>query len=165
MTTRRELLKWSAGVLAGVASQLPAGSAQAALEPEALAIVVAKSSPIVSLSQYELKRLYLGSLITDSSGQRIIAFHQAPSSPDRLRFEQRVLGMTPDELARYWIDRKIRGQGGAPKAVTPVELLQKVVSKLEHSVAYVRVANVQPDVRVITVDGRLPADSGYGLSV
>lgn len=164
MTTRRELLKWSAGALAGWASQVTPRTAQAA-DPDALAIVVAKTSPIVGLSQYELKRLYLGSLITDSSGERIIAFHQAPNSPDRVRFEERVLGMSPDELARYWIDRKIRGQGGAPKAVTPVQLLQKVVSKLDHSVAYVRLANVEPDVRVIAVDGRLPEDGAYGLFV
>lgn len=164
MMKRRELLKWSVGALAGWASQLPAGRAHAA-DPEALAIVVAKNSPIVALSQYELKRLYLGSLITDSSGERIIAFHHAPSSPDRIRFEQRVLGMTPDELATYWIDRKIRGQGGAPKAVSPVDLLQKVVSRMEHSVTYVRMANVLPDLRVISIDGRLPADNGYGLSV
>lgn len=164
MTTRRELLKWSASVVAGWASQAPLGSAQAQ-DPEALAIVVAKTSPIVGLSQYELKRLYLGSLLTDSSGERIIAFHQAPSSPDRLRFEQRVLGMSQDELARYWIDRKIRGQGGAPKAVSPVELLQKVVSRLTHAVAYVRAANIGPEVRAIAIDGRMPPEGGYGLSL
>jgi hypothetical protein len=163
MTTRRELLKWSAGMVAGWATQVYPTAARAA-DPDALAVVVAKNSPIVALSQYELKRLYLGSLITDSSGQRIIAFHQAVNAPDRVRFEERVLGMSPDELARYWIDRKIRGQGGAPKAVSPVDLLQKVVSKMEHSVAYVRVANVGPDVRAISIDGLLPTDGAYGLS-
>lgn len=164
MTTRRELLKWSAAVLAAGGGLAPASRALAQA-PDALAIVVARNSPIVELSQYELKRLYLGSLITDSSGERIIAFHQAPNSPDRQRFEERVLGMNQEELARYWIDRKIRGQGGAPKAVSPVELLQKVVSKMEHSVAYVRVANVGPDVRAISIDGRLPADGAYGLFI
>jgi hypothetical protein len=128
-----------------------------------LALVVAKNSPIQQLSQYELKKLYLGSNINDPSGERIIAFNQAPNSADRVAFEQRVLGMSSEEVSRYWIDRKIRGESGAPKAVGSVELLQRVVSKLEHSVAYVRADQVRPEVRIVAIDGAVPGDSGYRL--
>ena len=160
MTTRREILKWSVG--AAFTAGLPLGSASAEVQ-SALAVVVAKTSPIQKLSQFELKKLYLGSNITDSAGERIIAFNQAPNSPDRVAFEDRVLGMSPDEVARYWIDRKIRGEGGAPKAVGSVELLQRVVSKLEHSVAYVRADQVRPEVRIVAIDGAVPGDSSYRL--
>ena len=71
--------------------------------------------------------------------------------------------MSPDEVARYWIDRKIRGEGGAPKAVGSVELLQRVVSKMEHSVAYVRADQVRPEVRIVAIDGAVPGDAGYRL--
>ena len=163
MATRREILKWSMGAAAGLtALRVNPAFAQSS---DSLAIVVAKTSPIQSLSQFELKKLYLGTVITDGSGERILPFNQAPNAPDRVLFEDRVLGMTADELARYWIDRKIRGQGGAPKAVSPVDLLQKVVSRLEHSVAYVRVTNVSPEVRVIPIDGRMPGDGAYRLFV
>ena len=80
-------------------------------------------------------------------------------------FENRVLGMSSDEVSRYWIDRKIRGQGVPPKVVSPADLLQKVVSRLGHSVAYVRVGHVLPDVRVGAIDGHLPGDGSYGLSL
>jgi len=161
MTTRREILKWSVGA-AAFAMALPLRSARAQVQ-SSLAVVVAKISPIQHLSQFELKKLYLGSNISDSAGERIIAFNQAPNSPDRVSFEQRVLGMTPDEVARYWIDRKIRGEGGAPKSVGSAELLQRVVSKLEHSVAYVRADQVRPDVRVVAIDGSVPGDAAYRL--
>ena len=71
--------------------------------------------------------------------------------------------MSSEEVSRYWIDRKIRGESGAPKAVGSVELLQRVVSKLEHSVAYVRADQVRPEVRVVAIDGSVPGDSGYRL--
>jgi hypothetical protein len=164
MTSRRELLKWSACAVTGWGIGLGARPALAQ-NADSLAIVVARTSPIQGLSQFELKKLYLGTNITDSSGQRIMPFNQAPSTPDRTLFEERVLGMSADELAQYWIDRKIRGQGGAPKAVSPVDLLQKVVSRLEHSVAYVRLSHVTPDVRVIAIDGNLPGDGAYRLFV
>ena len=80
-------------------------------------------------------------------------------------FEDKVLGMTPDEVASYWIDRKIRGQSGAPKAVGSPELVQKVVSKVDHSIAYVRLDLVRPEVRVIAIDGRLPTDAAYQLLI
>jgi len=160
VATRRDLLKWS--VSAATMAGLPLGLASAEVQ-SALAVVVARTSPIKQLSQFELKKLYLGSIINDPSGERIVAFNQAPSSPDRVAFEERVLGLSPDEVARYWIDRKIRGEGGAPKAVGSVELLQRVVSKLEHSVAYVRVDQVRPEVRMVAIDGAVPGDAAYRL--
>jgi hypothetical protein len=164
MATRRELLTWSASTVAGLAAGLRARPARAQ-NVDVLAVVVAKASPIQYLTQFELKKLYLGSNIIDPSGERIIPFNQTPNAPDRVLFEERVLGMTPEEVSRYWIDRKIRGQGGAPKAVSPADLLQKVVSRLDHSVAYVRLDHVLPDVRVIAIDGHLPGDGAYGLSL
>lgn len=162
MTTRREALKWSVGVALGFASGLRLESARAEA-PDTLAIVVAKASPIRHLSQFELKKLYLGANITDPAGQRIVPFNQAAKSPDRVAFDERVLGMTPDEVARYWIDRKIRGQSGAPKAIGSAELVQRVVSRLEHSVTYVRFDQVLPELRVISIDGAVPGESGYKL--
>ncbi len=162
MASRRQLLEWSLGtvVLGAVGLGHRSAHAQGA---DSLAIVVAKESPIQELSEFELKKLYLGANITDASGQRIVPFNQAPSSPDRVLFEERVLGMTPDEVARHWIDHRIRGGGAAPKAISPSELLQKVVSRMPHSLGYVRVANVQQDVRVIAIDGNRPGDGAYRL--
>jgi hypothetical protein len=155
------MLSWSFIALAGGRGSPP--------RPEPLgdriAIVVALESPIRALTHFELKKLYLGAQIEDPAGERIIPFNQPLTSPDRLAFESRVLGMTPDEVARYWIDRKIRGESGAPKTVSPVDVLQRLVSRLLHSIAYVRVGHVLPQVRPIAIDGRLPADDDYKLFV
>lgn len=163
MTSRRDILKWSAAGAAGALVGFPAGSAQA--EPPRLAIVVGEHSPLTQLTRFELKKLYLGADVTDPSGARIVPFHQAASSPDRVAFEEKVLGMSPDEAASYWIDRKIRGQSGAPKAVGSPELVQRVVSKVEHSLAYVRLDQLRPEVRPIAIDGKLPKDPAYPLQV
>lgn len=164
MLTRRQFVQGALGTLAGLTHGLASTVAWAESD-DSLAIVVAKASPIQVLSAFELKKLYLGTNLTGPTGSRIIPFNQAPNSPDRVLFERRVLGMTPDEVARYWIDRKIRGQGVPPKVVSPPDLLQKVVSRLEHSLAYVRVAALSPEVRVVAIDGHLPGDGSYGLSV
>jgi hypothetical protein len=158
---RRDVLKWSAS--AAVAALAGSAARPSHADAPRLALVVARASPLQELTRFELKKLYLGAHIVDPSGERIVPFNQASSAPDRVAFEEKVLGMSPDQLASYWIDRKIRGQSGAPKAVGSAELVQKVVSKVDHSIAYVRLDQVRPEVRVIAIDGKLPSDAAYQL--
>jgi hypothetical protein len=42
-------------------------------------------------------------------------FNHAAHSTDRIGFDQTVLRMGPDEVNRFWIDRKIRGLPGPPR--------------------------------------------------
>jgi hypothetical protein len=163
MLTRRTFLRWTAGALAGAGAQ---GSSRVARAREhvPLAVVVAKNGPIEGLSRFELKKLYLGSNLQAPGGERILAFHQMSDAPDRIAFEQHVTGMQPEQLARYWIDRKIRGEGGVPRAVGSVELLQRVVSRLTHSVGYVRSDQIGPELRAIPIDGALPGEPGYPIA-
>jgi hypothetical protein len=65
--------------------------------------------------------------------------------------------MSPDQVARYWVDRKIRGQSGPPKSIDSPSVLQRVVAQIKASIGYVRVS----DVRVLPVDGRSPHDPDY----
>lgn len=162
--TRRAILKWSLGTLVGVGAGVGPRFARAS-DRDSLAVVVARNSPLRELSQFELKKLYLGSKLTNPSGKPIMPLNQVTQSPDRVAFDALVLGMTPEEAAKYWIDRKIRGQSGAPEGVRSDELLQRIIMQREHSVAYVRVDQLLEGVRVISIDGARPGDAGYRLSV
>lgn len=162
MIARRSLLQWSASTgLGAVLAGLPGRSHGAG--DARLALVVASDSPLQNLSLYELKRLYLGANINDPSGSRIVPFNQPARTTDRMAFDESVLRMDPDRVAKYWIDRKIRGQSGAPKAVGSADLLQRVVTRVSHSLAYVRVDQVRDDVRVLSIDGKKPGDQGYAV--
>lgn len=131
--------------------------------PSPLAIVVAKNSPLTNISLYELKHLYLGEFIAGPEGKRLIPLNHPSQSRERIAFDATVLGMTPDQGAAYWIDRRIRGQSGSPRAVDSPELIQRIVSRLDGAVAYVRVDAVRPEMRILRVDGKLPTDADYHL--
>jgi hypothetical protein len=128
-----------------------------------LVIVVAKTSPLTSISIYDLKHLYLGEFVTGPDGRRLIPLNQSTQSPDRLAFDAAVLGMSSEQAGAYWIDRRIRGQSGSPRALDSSDIAQRIVSRLDGAIAYVRVADVRPDVKVVRVDGRLPTDPGYRI--
>ena len=131
-----------------------------ASEPEPLAVIVAKNSGLSELSSAQLTRMFMGDLV-DSGGRRLIPLNRAITTEEREQFDRVVLGKSPDEMARYWIDRKIRGQSGAPKAVEPVDVYERVIAKLDGAVGYVRVNEVRGDVKIVLIDGKGPTDPGY----
>jgi len=129
----------------------------------ALAIVVAKNFPVDNLSFSDLKRLYMGDPV-NAQGKRMIPLALPNRSPERAAFDEVVLGMTPDVVARYWVDRKIRGESGPPKAIDSPQILLRVVDKLDGSLGYVRADMIPSNVKVLRIDGKQPTDSGYRLS-
>jgi hypothetical protein len=128
-----------------------------------LVVVVQKASPLTELSLRELKRLYVGEPVSDPAGNRIVPLNQPPASPERVSFDRFVLKMGPDEVGRFWIDRKIRGQTGAPRKVAPLELMRNAVATIPGTLAYMREGDVDARLRVLAVDGKRPSDSGYAL--
>lgn len=159
---RRALLKGLLGAVS--ANTLGAPSAWATPEDK-LAVIVSAQSPLRALTRFQLKQVFLGATILNPAGESIIPFNHAPNSADRVAFDQTVLGMTPDEVVRYWIERRIRGERGAPRTAPSIDLLQRVIEKLPDSVGYVRVSQLRPGLRVLAVDGRLPSDAAYDIAI
>jgi hypothetical protein len=140
---------------------VPSG-AEADVGREPLAIISSKQGGVTELSLYQLKRLYLGDTIQGPSGE-IMALNREVKGSERLGFDRTVLGMSSEAAARYWIDRRIRGQSGAPRAVEPAGVIQRVVARVPRAVAYVLPRDLSPEVQVVKIDGRKPGDAGYPI--
>jgi hypothetical protein len=128
-----------------------------------LAVFVAKDSTLQDLKLNELRRIFTNADDSAFSGQRSLPFNHTAHSTDRVGFDQTVLRMNPDEVSRFWIDRKIRGLPGPPRAVDSLSQLLHLVSHNAGGIGYARPAQVTNEVRVIRVDGKLPNDGGYPL--
>jgi len=162
MKTRRSFLTVCLGLsclvaAAGITTPVGAGEAKTRL-----AIVTSKDSPVSDISFYELKRLYLGEQI-NASGKRLLPLNLPPAFRERGAFDKIVLNMSPEQIARYWVDRKIRGDSGPPKSIEPLDLLQRVVARLDGAIAYAPVNEVRPELKVLRIDGKGPNDNGYPL--
>ncbi len=126
-----------------------------------LVVVVAKKSPVTNVSRLELKRSYLGESITVGD-VRLAPFNAEPNSNERAGFDLGVLGMTADESGRFWVDRKVRGQGAAPRSLPPVHLA-KVIAKFPGAIGYLRVDQLTADVKAVKVDGIPHTDPRYSI--
>lgn len=161
MITRRRAIVCGAVGLLGLTFQVVPAGAERKNEP--LAVVVANDSSLGDLSFYRLSRLYRGDAMEAPGGKKLLPLNRGSTTAERVGFDQSVLGMTPEEAARYWIDRRIRGQSGAPKAVDPASVLQKVVARLPGAISYVRVSELSSQMKVVTIDGKSPGDAGYPI--
>jgi len=137
-------------------------SARAA-ERVVLAVFVSKDSGVQDLKLTELRRVFTNADDSAFSGQRSVPFNHTARSTDRVGFDQTVLHMNADEVSRFWIDRKIRGLPGPPRAVDSLSQLLHLVSRNTGGISYARPNQVTNEVRVIRIDGKLPTDPGYPL--
>ena len=156
--------------LLGVAFALPLLSALPGAERSAraaervtLAVFVAKDSELRNLKMTELRRIFTNADDSGFSRQRPVPFNHTARSSDRVGFDQAVLHMSSEEVSRFWIDRKIRGLPGPPRAVDSLSQLLRLVSHTSAGIGYARPGQVTNEVRVIRIDGKLPSEPGYPL--
>ena len=165
LRSARKLGAWLALSLAcALLCLLPSAERKArASDRVILALVVAKGASVDDVSLSELKRIFTNEGDSDRSGQRYVPFNHPPHTTDRVGFDKVVLGMSPDEVSQFWIERKIRGLSGPPRSVDSLSLLLRLIARLPGAVSYARPAQLTGDVRAIRVNGKLPNEPGYAL--
>lgn len=143
MTTRRSLcallvalpaLTWSSGSQAG---------------GEVLAVIVNKANPVRELSQNELRPIFQTTKKAWSSGEDAVPINLPEDNSLRNDFDQVVLGLDPERVARYWTDRKVRGGARPPVRVPNTTAVLKAVATKPGAVGYVRLSEVNPSVKVV----------------
>lgn len=164
-TGRRVATLFGLAVLLTLVLGLPRSERSArAADRVILAVFVSKDSGVQELKMTELRRVFTNADDSAFSGQRSVPFNHTAHSTDRVGFDQTVLHMNPDEVSRFWIDRKIRGLPGPPRAVDSLSQLLHLVSHNTGGISYARPNQVTNEVRVIRIDGKLPNEAGYPLS-
>jgi hypothetical protein len=133
-------------------------------KPRAMVVVVAKDSKVTGLSMMELKRCFSGDAVVVAD-QRLIPFNYPAGSTERIAFDRAALGMSPEEVGRFWVDRKIRGESSAPHALPSAAHVKKIVAKFPGAIAYLPIDELTGDVRAIALDGVRPGASGYPIMV
>jgi ABC-type phosphate transport system substrate-binding protein len=163
MTSSQSLRAALAVVVVGGVLVSPAHVSPASAAEGGLVLVVAKASPINNITKAELNRVFSADPIK-IEGQSVVPFALTPSSPERQAFDLVVLGMSPDEVNKFWIDRRIRGQGSPPKSAPSPEVVAKAVASVPGAMGYVPVASLTPALKPVAIDGKTYRDSGYLLS-
>ncbi|NHZ69795.1 MAG: phosphate ABC transporter substrate-binding protein [Thermotogales bacterium] len=114
-----------------------------------LAIIVAPSTNIDSISIEQLQRLYLNKANRFPNGIRLLPVDQKTGSPQRLEFTEKALGKTATELSSYWSRRMFSGKGHPPREYRDSAEVMQQVAGTEGMIGYVDAASVDDSVKVI----------------
>jgi hypothetical protein len=136
--------------------------AQVAPSQSAIAVIVSAESKVYDLPKAVIKRVFLGEP-TEVDGVRLLPFNHAPEDPLRRQFDRLLLGFEGDATGRYWIDRRIRGQGLPPRVIPNVAIVRAAVAKLTQAISYLRIEQLDASVRALRIDGIPYTASEYPL--
>ena len=118
-------------VLAGITGWFASfglGATRQASAATRVLVVVHPDNPVKSIDRAELNKIFLTKRRNWPSGDAIEALNLPTEDTTRQTFDRIVHGMSPDEVARYWVDRKIRGGAAPPQKVSNSAAVLAIVS-------------------------------------
>jgi hypothetical protein len=152
-------------VLALLLAGLSPGASQVhATSSQTLLVIVGNATGMTDISLALLRRAFQNEPAQTPSGKRLVPFNHVSNSPERALFDRAVLGLEPDEVGRFWINRRIRDEGLPPRTLPSVDLAVRVVASFPGAITYVKSDTVTSGVRVLRVNGKLPGEAGYLLT-
>jgi len=154
MATRRTVLL---SLLLPLAELTRSGSAAAS--GEVIAVIVNKANPSAVLDRDELRPIFQTTRKVWPSGEEAFPINLPEDSPLRNDFDHVTLGLDPERVARYWVDRKVRGGARPPVRVSTSAAVLKAVASKPGAVGYVRLGEVNNTIKVVAKisDGKLSA--------
>jgi ABC-type phosphate transport system substrate-binding protein len=112
-----------------------------------LAVIVNEQARVSLMSAVEVETIFTRTQTRWSDGTPIVPINAPAGSETRVLFDRVVLRLGPDDVGRFWIDRRIRGMGLPPRNLSDPSSVMRVVEKLDGAIAYVP-ENLVPNARV-----------------
>jgi ABC-type phosphate transport system substrate-binding protein len=152
---------------AGGERLVPSSLPLSTLQRGDLAIIVHKSNPVQNLSLAELREYFLAQRSQWSTRQKIRVAMREPGSPEREAVLRLICGMNRDQdFTTYFLHAKFSEQViDEPRSLDSTSNMIRFVANVSGAIGYVRADEVDPSVRVITVDNASPGDPGYKLTL
>ena len=154
---RRQSMSWLFACLTLLASPFVSFADDS---KEVILVIVHKDVAVHALSRDELRPIFQTKKNTWPDGSAMRAFNLSDKDSVRHGFDAAVLGLDPDRVVRYWIDRKIRGGDRAPLEAASNAIMVKVVGRTPGAVGYVAsITALDPSVKVVAkiVNGQVHA--------
>ncbi len=112
-------------------------------------VVVNPANPATAMTREDLRPLFQTTKGEWPDGVKAEPVNLVDESNVRQTFDVAVLGLDPDRVSRYWVDRKIRGGERPPKKVSSGSAAVRSVAGDKGGVAYVLRADLSTSVKVV----------------
>jgi hypothetical protein len=114
-----------------------------------IVVIVNKDNPATTLGQSDLRPIFQTTKTEWPNGSKVLPLNLPEADAARLGFDAAVLGLDPDRVARYWVDRKIRGGNPPPKKIPSGAMVVKLVAAKAEAVGYANASEVDKSVKIV----------------
>ena len=129
-----------------------------------VAVVVNPSAPVNELTLSEARTIFRGDRQYWSKDLPIVLLVRNPPSRERDVILKQLYSMTEAEFKQYWIAKIFRAEAtSGPKIVYSNSMAADLVKVIPGAIAFMAARDVNSDLKVVKIDGRLPGDPGYPL--
>jgi len=131
---------------------------------QSLAIIVNPANPVENCSFEDLRKIFMGEKSHWPNGRRIALVMLDPAQPERKLVLREIYNMSEKDLNNHFIQGVFAGGVLAPpKTLGSSAEVRKFVFNVPGAIGYVRGTDVDPSVKILRIDGRLPDDKDYRL--
>jgi len=135
----------------------------ASAQDNAVAVVVNPQNPASNLTLAELRKLFAGERHSWASAVPVRLIVRGPGTHEREAL-LKLLDMSESEYKQYWAAQVFRGEAQSEPVVVPSIGMQKeAVSLYPGAITLVDAQSVKPGMKVIKINGQMPAEPGYPL--
>ncbi len=120
-----------------------------ALNASAGLVVIGHPSLDASLTESDVKRLYLGKKTKLPNGSSAQIIELAEGSEGRLAFHQLATGRSESQLQSAWSRLVFTGKAEAPVQVADYDQVIKTVAQSSNAIGYVDESKLTDDVKVL----------------
>lgn len=129
-----------------------------------VAIVVHPESRVDNVTFDELRRIFTAQQQFWGDKSRITLLVRAPVAHERAVVLNKIYGMSEDQFRQFWIGKMFRADvASGPKIVYSSEMARELVAAIPGAITFLPLDAVTTDLKVLRIDGRLPAEAGYPL--
>ena len=140
--------------------------AEQSISSEPLVIVVNRINSVENLSFGDLHAIFLGNRRYWSDGKRITLVMREPGEAERNVILRDVCGLTEDQFKMHFLRGLYTGEiMVSPKTLSTSLGVRRFIFNVPGAIGYLRMSEVDANVKVVRIDETFPGDKGYKLRV
>ena len=112
-------------------------------------VVVARKSPVKTLTAEQTAKIFLGKVVSLPGGQGVVPIDQPEGSAVRDEFYAKVAHKNASQLTAYWAKIIFTGDERPPKLLENDEEVRKAVAADPSAIGYIDKSAVNRSVRVV----------------
>ena len=131
-----------------------------------LAVIVNKASKLDNVPLGDLNKYYTAVKLKDPSGAKLVLVMQDAGRPEREALLKQVCKQSQSEYDAVIAEAIFTGAiSAAPKSLPTGAAVKAFVAQTPGALGYVRASEADDTVSVLKIDGKVPGEPGYPLTL